>query len=296
MWQTLETKAKFIHQVMTGDTSVRHIEDIDSRALTYAEVKAIASGNPLVMEKATVDAEITRLTRLRSQHAEAQFRIRSNFRHAQEAIPVIKKRIENIGLDVAQRKDTTGDAFHIELEKQVVKDRGIAGELLNRIARRFATSNQSHVVGSFAGFELVARPGVLQPTDFVLKGHYHYTINVGETPLGTVRSLEYATQSLEERLEREKRELIETEKHCKELEVKIGEPFEHETKLQSLVKREKELEEALDLTKNQAAASLAAEETEIQTVQETESESVENTVQQSPAKTSSAKSRMAMAA
>ena len=69
MWQTLETKAKFIHQVMTGDTHIRHIEDIDSRALTYAEVKAIASGNPLVIEKASVDAEITRLTRLRSQHA-----------------------------------------------------------------------------------------------------------------------------------------------------------------------------------------------------------------------------------
>jgi hypothetical protein len=299
MWQTLETKAKFIHQVMTGDTSVRHIEDIDSRALTYAEVKAIASGNPLVMEKATVDAEITRLTRLRSQHAEAQFRIRSNFRRAQEAIPVIKERIENISLDVAQRKDTTGDAFCIELEKQIVKDRGIAGELLNRIARRFASSNQSHVVGSFAGFQLVARPGVLQPTDFLLKAHYHYTINVGETPLGTVRSLEYAAQSLEERLEREKRELAETEKNCKELETKIGEPFEHEAKLQSLVKREKELEEALDITKNQAAASLAAEETEIQTEQESESESVENTVQQSPAENSvkklSTKMRVAMA-
>ena len=283
MWQTLETKAKFIHQVMTGDSSVRHIEDIDSRALTYAEVKAIASGNPLVMEKATVDAEITRLTRLRSQHAEAQFRIRSNFRRAQEAIPVIKERIENISQDVAQRKDTTGDAFRIELEKQTIKDRGIAGELLNRIARRFASSNQSHIVGSFAGFELVARPGVLQPTDFLLKGHYHYTINVGETALGTVRSLEYAAQSLGERLEREKRELADTEKNCKELEAKIGEPFEHEAKLQSLVKREKELEEALDITKNQAAASLAAEETEIQTEQESESEFVQNDMQQLPA-------------
>jgi hypothetical protein len=267
--------------------------------LTYAEVKAIASGNPLVMEKATVDAEITRLTRLRSQHAEAQFRIRSNFRRNQEAIPVIKERIENISLDVAQRKDTTGNAFHIELEKQTIKDRGIAGELLNRIARRFAGSNQSQVVGSFAGFELVARPGVLQPTDFLLKGHYHYTINVGETALGTVRSLEYAAQSFEERVEREKRELAETEKNSKELEAKIGEPFEHEAKLQSLVKREKELEEALDITKNQAAASLAAEETEIQTEQESESESVENTVQQSPAENSvkklSTKMRVAMA-
>lgn len=301
MWQTLETKAKFIHQVMTGDISVRHIEDVDSRALTYAEVKAIASGNPLVMEKATVDAEITRLTRLRSQHAEAQFRIRSNLRHAIEAIPVIKERIENIKFDIAHRTETRGDAFKIELDRQTVKDRGVAGELLNRIARRVAGSTQSHIVGSFAGFQILARPGVLQPTDFVLKGRYHYTVNVGETALGTIRSLEYAAQNLEERLEREERDLKETEKHGKDLEAKVGEPFEHEGKLQSLTKREKELEEALDITKNQAAATLSAEETEIQTEQEAETESVENVVQLSPGHTAGvkeppAKMRLAMKA
>ena len=299
MWQTLETKAKFIQQVMTGDTHIRHIEDVDSRALTYAEVKAIASGNPLVMEKATVDAEITRLTRLRSQHAEAQFRIRSNFRRAKEDAPVIKERIENIKLDIAQRIETRGDAFQIELEKQIVKDRGIAGELLNRIARRVAGSTQSHIVGSFAGFQVLARPGVLQPTEIVLKGHYHYTVNVGETPLGTIRSLEYAAQNLEERLVREEGGLADTEKKCRELEGKIGEPFEHETKLQSLVKREKELAEALDITKNQAASSLAAEETEIQNEQETEAESVETDVKQSPVEIPAikppAKMRVAMA-
>jgi hypothetical protein len=61
MWQTLETKAKFIAQVMSGDMTIRRLEDLDSAALTYAEVKAIASGNPLVIEKAQVDAELIRL-------------------------------------------------------------------------------------------------------------------------------------------------------------------------------------------------------------------------------------------
>jgi transposase len=69
MWQTLETKAKFIAQVMSGDMTIRRLEDLDSAALIYAEVKAIASGNPLVIEKAQVDAELMRLTRLRSAHA-----------------------------------------------------------------------------------------------------------------------------------------------------------------------------------------------------------------------------------
>ncbi len=88
---------------MTGDTHIRHIEDIDSRALTYAEVKAIASGNPLVIEKASVDAEVMRLNRLRSQHAETQYRIRSELRRLSEKIPDFKHHIENLKLDMAQR-------------------------------------------------------------------------------------------------------------------------------------------------------------------------------------------------
>ncbi len=83
MWQTLETKCRFIAQVMTGDATVRRAEDVDSAALTYAEVKAIASGNPLVIEKATIDAEVMRLTRLKRQHAESLYQMRSPvMRHA----------------------------------------------------------------------------------------------------------------------------------------------------------------------------------------------------------------------
>ena len=84
MWQTLETKAKFIAQVMTGEMTFAASKTLDAAALTYAEVKAIASGNPLVIEKAQVDAELMRLTRLRSAHAEEQYRIRTDLRHSHE--------------------------------------------------------------------------------------------------------------------------------------------------------------------------------------------------------------------
>ena len=77
MWQTLETKCRFIAQVMTGDATMRRAEDVDAAALTYAEVKAIASGNPLVIEKASIDAEVMRLTRLKKQHAESHYQMRS---------------------------------------------------------------------------------------------------------------------------------------------------------------------------------------------------------------------------
>ena len=182
MWQTLETKAKFIHQVMTGDTHIRHIEDIDSRALTYAEVKAIASGNPLVIEKASVDAEITRLTRLRSQHGESQYRIRSQARHLKEQIPVYTQRIENLKLDMAVRKDTRGDAFEIEIAKTTYKDRAIAGELINRAAHRAAGGTEEQVIGFFAGFQLCARPTFLQRVEITLKGKNFYICQCRRKP------------------------------------------------------------------------------------------------------------------
>ncbi|RRK01275.1 DEAD/DEAH box helicase [Opitutaceae bacterium TAV4] len=93
MWQTLETKAKFISQVMQGETTARRIEDLDAPALTYAEVKAIASGNPLVIEKARVDTEVMRLSRLRAEHAEAQYTARGRIRRMTEDVALMEKQI-----------------------------------------------------------------------------------------------------------------------------------------------------------------------------------------------------------
>jgi hypothetical protein len=247
---------------MSGDTHVRHIEDIDSRALTYAEIKAIASGNPLVVEKASVDAEVMRLNRLCSQHAETQYRIRSDLRGLSEVIPDTRQHIENLKLDLAQLIDTHGDAFQIVLEKSVVNERAIAGELLTRILRRISDSHRQFDIGSFAGFELSVRSSIWNRTEFVLKGHNHYAVEATETALGMVRSLEYFVQNLDERLKHKQTELADAEKKHGELEARTGQSFEYEDRLQSLGVRQKELEEALDITKNQGANSLAAEATE----------------------------------
>src|SRR5205823_1634838 len=109
----------------------------------------------------------------------------------------------------------------------------------------------------------------------VLKGNLFHTANVSDTPLGTTRSVEYAIQNMEERLEQSRRELADCEKQCHELESKIGQPFEHEVKLQTLVERQQELEKALDITKNQAPNTLPADES-------SEGETEQSTLQQHP--------------
>jgi len=112
MWQTLETKAKFIAQVMSGDLTIRRLEDLESAALTYAEVKAIASGNPLVIEKAQVDAEFdAAYQNFRSAHAE------ETVPDSQKSPPISRgrrgftMRLENLRRDIAIRQDMSGDNF-----------------------------------------------------------------------------------------------------------------------------------------------------------------------------------------
>lgn len=260
MWQTLETKAKFIAQVMSGDMTIRRLEDLDSAALTYAEVKAIASGNPLVIEKAQVDAELIKLTRLRSAHAEEQYRIRSNLRRSHEDAEMFTGRLMNLRQDIAIRQDTTGDKFTIELEGQETNNRGIAGELILRRAEKLKNRFGDDVrIGRFAGFDLFLRPGFNDTVEVVVRGKNSYAARVTDTALGTIRSLEATVQGFEERAARLEADIADAQKRAKELEQKVGAPFEKEERFQHLSRRQSEIEEKLDLTKNQAPSQVAVD-------------------------------------
>lgn len=113
MWQALETKARFISQVITGNSPLRKAEDIGGQEFSYAEVKAIASGNPAVLTLAEADAELQRLAVLRRNHADEQFIARRNVRELPEAIERLKKRIENFEQDAATIAAHAEDALVI---------------------------------------------------------------------------------------------------------------------------------------------------------------------------------------
>ena len=262
LWQTLETKAKFIGQVMTGESDLRRIEDIDGTALTYAEVKAIASGNPMVIEKASIDAEVARLTRLRTQHVETQYRLRTQVRHFHEELPRLEKRLEEIRRDIATRQDTHGDAFVMHIDGQAVRDRGIAGELLLRQAERVRLTHADRQVGRFAGFDVFVAHNFMSGADIVVRGAGTHLAKVGTTALGTIRSVEYAVQNLEEVAATVTERIAETRKRVVDLQVQTEQPFEYQERLATLAQRQDQLEAALDLTKNQADAHLEADAVE----------------------------------
>lgn len=231
----------------------------------YAEVKAIASGNPLVIEKAQVDVELIRLTRLRSAHAEEQYRIRANLRRSHEDAEVFTDRLANLRQDIAVRCDTSGDSFRIELDGQPIDNRGLAGELIVRRAEKVKNRFGDDIrIGRFGGFDLFLRPAFNDSVEIVLRGKNSYTARVTDTALGTIRSLETTVQDFEERAAKLDSDITDVNKRAKELAGKIGAPFDRETRYQELCRRQNEIEDKLDLTKNQAPSQADATPNELQ--------------------------------
>ncbi len=257
MWGVLETKAKFIGQVMTNESHVRRIEDLDAPALTYAEVKAIASGNPLVIEKAKVDAEVMRLNRLRSQHNETLYITRNSIRRAQEDLPRLEEKLANLEVDLSMRQSTRADAFSIKIGTQTYRDRETAGDALNQLAQEHHLHAKVVKVGSFAGFPLELWPNRVR--EIIIHGKNDYAANISDSALGTISSLERTVRSIDDSRTAYHQDLINTQRRIEELQPHAHKPFEHDEKLRALIQRQQEILQSLDLTKNQAASVLDAE-------------------------------------
>jgi hypothetical protein len=131
------------------------------------------------------------LSRLHSQHGETQFRLRAQIRHLGDEAPRLEQRLEEVRRDLGTRQDTHGDLFTIQLDGQEVRDRGIAGELLLRQAERMRGSRAERQVGGFAGFSLWVADNFMAGPEIVIKGAGTHLAKVGNTALGTMRSVEY---------------------------------------------------------------------------------------------------------
>ena len=251
MWQTLETKCRFIAQVMTGDATVRRAEDVDSAALTYAEVKAIASGNPLVIEKATVDAEVMRLTRLKRQHAESHYQMRHRIRRLNDTAALLEREIANIREDLRRRTSTRGDNFVMTVKNETFTDRVKAGRALVFLAAAIKPFESTQPIGSIGGFPISVERFDARAT-LLIHGKHSYRANLSDSPAGTIASLEHALDSFEDRLRECEADLALSQRQANDLGKQLDQSFEHEEKLAFASTRQQAIIAALDITKNQA--------------------------------------------
>src|ERR1035441_2851720 len=160
MWQTLETKARFIQDRKSGSVTVRQAEDLEGGALTYAEIKAIASGNPAVMEKVKVDTEIRKLDQLRASHVNQQHNIRWQVRNIPDHIRRSKETAERIGADIATRDANESDEFTMTLGNRTFARKGpreAAAKALNDAILSWRNDETAQVRGKFKGLEILSR-------------------------------------------------------------------------------------------------------------------------------------------
>ena len=213
MWQTLERKARFISQVMHGRLDSREIGDIGESALSFSEVKALATGNPLLMEKAEADAALARLQRAERAHYRNQDALRHAIARHEEDVARLTKLVGDVDVAIARRQDTRGDRFAMIIDGTRYIKRVEAGESLKRLLEREmaafdGTRARTREAGYLGGFPLTAQTGrSLGGTTITLSlaGVPGGALELAEhdlqkaAPTGLVTRLEHRLSRLEER-------------------------------------------------------------------------------------------------
>ncbi|HAU78080.1 MAG TPA: lactate dehydrogenase, partial [Agrobacterium sp.] len=263
MWQNNERKARFIAAALSGDTSIRRLEDVgEGAANQFAMAKAVASGDERLMQKAGLEADIARLERLRAAHEDDQYAVRRQMRDAEREIEVSTRRIEEIGQDIARLQSTTGEAFTMTVLGKEHSERKEAGRaLMKEILTLLQLQRQGEVhLGTIGGFDLVyegERFGkgdgyrfetLLQRTG----ADYEIDLAITVTPLGAISRLEHGLEGFEEERRQYRRRLEEAQRRLASYRSREGGAFAFANDLKG-----KRLE--LRAIKTQLAADLDSE-------------------------------------
>lgn len=261
-WQTLETKARFIAQVMKGDQGIRSLEDVELATLSYAEVKALASGNPLVIEKAGVDAEVAKLATLFSVWRNQRYANESEVGRLPLAIQALEKKIGLYERDAGLIEPQTLQAMAVELAGRQYNGADAAGDALRQLiksAKEELASGQRNIdriVGRFGGFELgllVARGD--ETPRLYLSGKCLYNAEPYLTGPALVAALLAALDSVTRHHAEAITLLAQRRKRLEDLQLELARPFEHEGRLTDLLSRQRDLLKRLDLDKDEAGST-----------------------------------------
>jgi len=213
MWQNNERKARFIAAALSGDTSIRRLDDLgEGAANQFAMAKAIASGDERLMQKAGLEADIARLERLRAAHDDDQYAIRRQIHDSERDIETSTRRIDEIGRDIDRLVRTAGDAFSMSVMQKDYEDRKAAGRaLMTEILTLVQLQQEGELVlAQIGGFDLTfggerfgRGDGYRYATMLRRTGaDYDVDLAVTVTPLGAISRLEHALSGFEDERER----------------------------------------------------------------------------------------------
>jgi N12 class adenine-specific DNA methylase/adenine-specific DNA methylase len=235
MWQNNERKARFIAAALSGDTSIRRLEDLgEGQANQFAMAKAIASGDPRLMQKAGLEADIARLERLRAAHIDDQHAVRRQVRDAEREIEYAGRRIGEIGQDIERLVPTVGETFAMIVNGKRCVERKEAGRALMKEILTLVQLQQEGdtVIASIGGFDVsyngerFGRDGYRYTTMLMRTGaDYEIDLSVTVTPLGAISRLEHALDDFEGERERFRQRLSDAQRRLAAYQSREGGDF-----------------------------------------------------------------------
>ena len=251
-WQLIENKQKFIGQIMTSKSPVRSCEDIDEAALSYAEVKALATGNPYIKEKMDLDIQVSKLKLLKANHTSQRYRLEDNIaKHYPMQITALKERLEGYRTDIqtyAAHKPVDKDAFSMKIGNRTYTDKKEAGAALIDMCRSAKQPNMAVTIGEFQGFKMsVSFDSFFSKFTISLKGSLSHEVEIGADPLGNLQRLSNALEGMTGKMTDVEQKLSNVEHQLETAKVEVTKPFAQEQELVEKLERLAELNALLNM-------------------------------------------------
>ena len=261
LWGIVETKQRFISQVFTSRELARICEDIDETVLNFAEIKAVASENPLIMEKIQVDNEVARLRILKTAHEGKRFALQDavTFQYPKR-IQSLKKELQALQKDLECRNQAmeVQPGFAITLQGNVYEKHKEAGEILRAIVDS-VTAFTEHEVGTYKGFPLFVEKNMTEQILYI-RGESDYMVELKESDSGNMVRLENRLNALDKTIEEVQRKIKICENEIKNAKQEYEKPFPYEELLKENITRQMEIDAELEI-KDQEECVEVQEET-----------------------------------
>lgn len=221
---------------MTSKSPVRSCEDVDEAALSYAEVKALATGNPYIKEKMDLDIQVSKLKLMKANHTSQKYRLEDNIaKHYPQQIAVLKERIEGMQADIATAKanlPVDKEQFTMKVGNKVYTDKKEAGTALVEMCKEMKSVNTPTVIGEYAGFKMaVSFDSFNHKFVMNVKGQLSHNLEIGSDPLGNITRINNALESMPRQLEEAQTKLATVEHQLETAKVEVTKPFAQEAEL-----------------------------------------------------------------
>ena len=251
LYQTLENKQRFISQIMTSKSPVRSCEDVDEQALSYAEIKALCAGNPLIKEKMDLDVQVAKLKVLKADHQSQKFRLQdklltkfpADIRETNAYIAGVKADAQLAAAHPQGKEEFCG----MTIRGVTYDEKKTAGERLVLACSELPNAEEK-VIGSYRGFELSLRFDTFRSEyQALLKGQRKYTVPLGTDPLGNIIRLDNSLNNFPERINSAENELATLHQQQAAAQIEVEKPFPQEEELAEKSARLAELNAQLDV-------------------------------------------------